>query len=241
LRYAKSAFNVWIDHTGNEKYITIDLHTEANGLDLKYTLDGSDPTMESNSYSEPFDLKKTSLVKAAAFRNGKREGKVTQKKFYINKAAGAKVVYKTPFLKNKDEREDQTLVDHNYGINWSVDRNWQRFKKPEVEFDLVFENEMEIESVRMNFMQMAILGVYMPEEITILGSKDGNTFISLEGESLKESSMIQGRYIHQSKINIPRGKYKSLKVKLNAVNPIFPGHHKEGALSKIYLDEVIVE
>lgn len=241
IRYAKSAFNVWIDHTGNEKSITINLHTEANGLDLKYTLDGSEPTMESNSYTEPFDLNKSTVVKATSFRNGKQEGKVTQKAFYINKAANAEVIYHTLYLGYKKALGDKVLVDHNFGINWSIDKNWQKFKTPEVEFDLVFEKEIDASSVRMNFMQMAILGVYMPEEVSILGSKDGKNYKPLATESLREPSMVQGRYIQRPKIDFPKGKFKSLKVKLKAVNPIYPGHHKDGALSKIYLDEVVVE
>ena len=152
----------------------------------------------------------------------------------------AEVVYHTPYLKNKEEGEAKTLVDHNYGINWSIDKNWQRFKAPEVAFDLVFENEIEAESVRMNFMQMAILGVYMPSEISILGSEDGKTFTNLAHQSLQEPSMQQGRYIHRSKIDFSKTKLKAIMVKLKAVNPIYPEHHLEGALSKIYIDEVVV-
>jgi hexosaminidase len=43
FRYAVSAFSPWIHHVGNGIEIEISLTTEANGLDVRYTLDGSVP------------------------------------------------------------------------------------------------------------------------------------------------------------------------------------------------------
>jgi hypothetical protein len=40
------------------------------GVDIRYTLDGSDPTLNSPLYSKPLLLKQTTTVKARAFRKG---------------------------------------------------------------------------------------------------------------------------------------------------------------------------
>lgn len=241
IRYANSAFNVWIGHKGNEDKINIDLHTEANGLDIKYTLNGTDPTMESSRYTAPFTLNQTADLKTAAYRNGVMQGKITSQTFYIHKAKNPKVVYHTAYLKNKNGGGDAALVDYNYGSNWTIDSLWQGFQSPNVEFDLVFEEAIEVKSVRMNFLQVAISGIYMPEEITILGAEDANTFKELGNLSLKEPAMVQGRYIQRTKIDLPKIKVKTLKIQLKSVNPIYPGHHRQGEQSKLYLDEVVVE
>ncbi len=241
IRYAKSAFNIWIDHSGNEENITIDLHMEANGLDIKYTLDGTDPTLDSETYTQAFDLNKTTLVKAASFNKDRMVGEVSEKKFYIHKAKKAKVQYHTPYLKNKNGGGDLALIDYNYGINWSIDSIWQAFKAPEVEFDLYFDELTEVQSVRMNFLQIAISGIYMPEEISVLGSKDGENFQELTKHSLTEYSKVQGRYIQRPEINFPKSNIKVLKIKMKTVSSIYPGHHLEGQQSKLYIDEVIVE
>ena len=42
------------------------------GAEVRYTLDGSEPTPESKLYSRPFLLKDTAVVRSAAYRNGER-------------------------------------------------------------------------------------------------------------------------------------------------------------------------
>lgn len=241
IKYANSAFNVWIEHFSTDaKSIQINLHMEANGHQIKYTLDGSDPTMESTNYEGPFDLDKTSLVKAAAFRNGQMTGKVTQKQFFIHKAKGAKVIYHTPIHKNRNKEGKTALTDLKYGSNWTIDSLWQAFKSPEIELDVVLEASQEVSGIQMNFLQVAISGYYMPQHIEVLGSKDGKRFSPLGELSLLEASKVQGRYIQRPKIEFPATEVKALKIKAKTVNPIYKGHHLEGAQSTVFLDEIIV-
>jgi hypothetical protein len=47
---------------------TIDVELKAAGNDVRYTLDGSEPTVESFLYSEPLRINETTILRAAAFR-----------------------------------------------------------------------------------------------------------------------------------------------------------------------------
>lgn len=239
VRYAKSAFNVWINHKGMDKSILIDMNIEANGLDIRYTLDGSDPDLNSKIYNEPFPLEKTALIKAAAFRNQQIQGDITQKQFHVHSAAKTNITYHTSFLKNKNGGGTTALTDLNYGSNWVVDSLWQGFRSSEVELDVIFNEVKQLESVQMNFLQVAISGIYMPKEISILGTKDGNTFSPLATSALEEA-LIQGRYIHREKMKFEKQSLKGIKVILQAVNPIPETHHRSNELSNIYMDEIII-
>ena len=238
--YAKSAFNVWIGHKGNGEKITIDLHTEANGLDITYTLDGTDPMVNSTKYTDPFILNKNATVKAAAFRGGKMVGKITEKEFFVHKGKSAKVVYRTSFLKDKNAGGGMALVDLNYGSNWTVDSLWQGFHAPLIDMEVELDSVVAVSQLRMNFLQVAISGIYMPEIIEVFGSLDGKTFQVLTHKSLMENAKVQGRYIQRVKLDFPKTNLKYLKIKLKSVNPIYEGHHRQGELSKLYMDEIIV-
>lgn len=240
IMYANSTFNVWIGHKGNGNTILIDLHTEANGLEIKYTLDGSEPDTNSLNYTEPFILNKNAVIKSAAFKNGKMVGKITEKEFFIHKAKKAKVNYKTAFLKNKNGGGETALTDLNYASNWTVDSLWQAFRSPEIELEVVLDKKEKIKEVRMNFLQVAISGIYMPENIELFGSVDGNKYEKISEQNLIEFAKVQGRYVQRVKMNFEKTELKYLKIKMKSVNPIYEGHHRAGALSKVYLDEVIV-
>lgn len=57
--------------------------SQADGLEIRYTLDGSEPTAESTLYTAPFTISEETTVKAVAVKNGNLSA-VNSKKLYPN-------------------------------------------------------------------------------------------------------------------------------------------------------------
>lgn len=78
LNYAMSAYNVWqttrYDSITNKAEISF--KTNSYRPEIRYTLDGNEPTASSKLYTAPFSVKAPVLIKSAAFKNGKMLGKV---------------------------------------------------------------------------------------------------------------------------------------------------------------------
>lgn len=80
--------------------VNINTHADENGplmvlletfypnAEIRYTTDGSEPTYGSTLYEQPFVLEGNIDLKAAAFKDGKMLGKVTNKPLYGNLLAG---------------------------------------------------------------------------------------------------------------------------------------------------------
>lgn len=85
INYAKSVYNVWCEAKMDSISATakISLKTYGYKTEIRYTLDGTEPTVSSKKYIEPFDIKLPQNIKAAAFKNGKRIGKVNMRTFAI--------------------------------------------------------------------------------------------------------------------------------------------------------------
>lgn len=81
INYSKSAYNVLIDVKTNpgEKNATVSLRTGSYDPHIYYTLDGSEPTLESLRYTIPFKIKGTTVIKSATFRDGERISKVSSR------------------------------------------------------------------------------------------------------------------------------------------------------------------
>jgi hexosaminidase len=58
----------------SEKTVKVTLDTEKTSVEIRYTLDGTEPCENSTLYTEPFILTKKTVVKAALFRDGKLVG-----------------------------------------------------------------------------------------------------------------------------------------------------------------------
>lgn len=63
------------------KTLTATLGTTVQGAQIRYTLDGRNPTANSSVYSEPLELDKTSLLKGAVFRGKEQAGSLMTAEF----------------------------------------------------------------------------------------------------------------------------------------------------------------
>ena len=75
VNYSKNLYNVFITITKGDIYSKVaTIRTDMPGVDIYYTLDGSEPSNTSNLYTKPFVINKSEVVKARAFLNGEPIG-----------------------------------------------------------------------------------------------------------------------------------------------------------------------
>ena len=87
INYSKSAYDVWIesriDSSANKA--TVKLRTNSVGHDIRYTTDGTEPTIQSAKYVDPFTFPLPTTVKSASFRNGKKISIVSARSVFIGR------------------------------------------------------------------------------------------------------------------------------------------------------------
>jgi len=82
LEYCKAFYNPFIElHKDGpyDKIVTISV--DAPGAEIRYTVDGTEPSLSSTLYELPFVLTPQQVVKASAFRDGKQVGKTMFKTY----------------------------------------------------------------------------------------------------------------------------------------------------------------
>ena len=90
-KIAKDVLNagnyVYIKTTDNRQQTTVSLKTIYNDRDIYYTTDGSDPDMNSNIYTGPFEIERSCVVKAVCFEDN-REKIINEKYILYHKGMG---------------------------------------------------------------------------------------------------------------------------------------------------------
>ena len=80
--YCKAFFNPMIVFHKDTKYnMVVTMTVDAPDAEIRYTLDGSAPTKDSQKYEIPFSINGSQIVSAQAFRDGKPIGEVRSKRF----------------------------------------------------------------------------------------------------------------------------------------------------------------
>lgn len=78
INYAKSAYNVWqtTNYDSASNTAVISFKTNSFKPEIRYTLDGNEPTATSKLYTGPFKVTAPVLIKSATFKNGKILSKI---------------------------------------------------------------------------------------------------------------------------------------------------------------------
>lgn len=216
--------------------LLVELKTANPELEIRYTLDGSEPTVSSLLYSAPFEYQKGNEVKAIPVKNGIVLGEVSQAEFVVHKAIGKKI---TLLSKASDkyaaELQENTLVN---GVEFTLsyaDGQWLGFEGEDCELVIDLEEKQKITSVSMHFHNKVNDWVHHPLEVIVYGSKDGETFTEIG----KVNKRKTGRAILA--FNIPVDA-KVQYVKVVAKNQIIPeGFNGAGSPAWIFVDEIVIE
>jgi len=176
INYYRPSYNIKFDVAFNaEKYSNlITLQTEQVNPDIRYTIDGSDPTANSTRYTQPIDLAIVSTIKAAIFLDSTRVGAIQSIEVDVHKGIGKTVIYQTQWDGYPAQKELTLTNGKKGGLSYG-DGEWQGFTK-DIDLTVDFERREEIKSVAMNFMQVPGPGVYFPGEFVVSVSDNGKTF-----------------------------------------------------------------
>ncbi len=80
--YCKAFYDPYIDLRKDTEYSKVAvISVDAPDAEIRYTLDGSEPTAQSALYTIPFAINRQQTIKAAAFRDGKKIGTTKYKNF----------------------------------------------------------------------------------------------------------------------------------------------------------------
>lgn len=232
VRYAVSAFSPWIDHQGNGENIEVTLKTEVNDLKIYYTLDGSEPNVNSTLYEKPFRTDKSVQLRTRAFKDTVAVGYLSALDFPIHLGANKKAV-------DQNGKPLPKMTELSYGRLTSADKAWHRFKN-DVEVTLTFEEATSVKEVSFNSLRYTILGIYPPKKVEVWGSADGKEFNLLGEIEQVEMSLEHGRNKVKNSISFSPTAVKKIKVKAFSHRPLGEGHHRAGENSVIAVDEIVV-
>lgn len=166
--------DVAVDFDGNLHRNRISISSEQYTSDIHYTIDGTEPTIHSPVYREPFELSVPATVKAAYFLDSVRMGRTATAQADIHKAIGKRVIYNKTWH-DYPAQEETTLTNGQKGGLSYHDGQWQGFLD-DLDVTIDFERREAIRSLDIRFMQLIGPGIFMPGQVRVLLSDNGKHF-----------------------------------------------------------------
>jgi hexosaminidase len=239
VKYSLGSFMVDITTQQDKNRNLVVLSSETKGMEIRFTIDGSDPVLTSGIYIEPFELTKTGLVKAALFKNGKIAGSVNQREISVNKASGKPVTIIKPYSFKYPGTGDQAMTDGLTGTN-SYKSGWQGYEGSDMEFTVDLLQPTVISSVKLNFVKNPADWVLFPVEVQFSYSTDGKKWQKIETTRFDAGSP-SGREIKTASVSLKPTEVRFIKVVAISPKVLPEWHEYKGQPCWIFADELIVE
>lgn len=170
----------------------------ANGGEIRYTLDGSEPTQQSPRYSEPIFIKNTTLVKAKSFWKNGSQSLTTQ-------YSCTKVTLTDPV---PIETVKPGLIVHYYEGEWDVLPDFSAlapvFSKTADEINLKLSPRQQDFALRFEgFIRIAADGIY-----TFFTNSDDGTKLFVSDQLIVSNDGLHGTREESGKIALKAGLHK---------------------------------
>ena len=232
INYANHLYEIEGELVSNENEIAYQMQTSSNGKTIRFTIDGSEPSLNSEIYTNAVPITKSAAIKARVFDLENALGKTFSQDINLHKSVGKKITINKAPHKSYPGSGASGLIngisgsDSRYG-----DKEWLGFWGEDLEITIDLGQETAINSIETRFHNGQGQWIYAPKSVQI---RFDNHDVKAETEipvseklvvDFKIETEITTRYIH-------------LKIKNYGIIP--DGKQGAGHKAWTFIDELII-
>ena len=224
--------------TGNGVSVVLEAQGETP---IRYTLDGSEPTVDSPLYTEPVKITESCTLKARSERGGQMSGRTFEKSFTAHKAMGRPVRLVTTTHPNYTFNCPDLLTDGLVGegpYNSGDFAGW--YNQP---FEVVVEMDgAEYSEVTLSTIVFKYDWIMNPTSFTVLTSEDGENFTEVAHVDIEcVGQMDDANGCQDYTLTFIQTSAKYLKVIAGCCTSLPEWHPGAGHPAFLFVDEVLVK
>ena len=241
LHHSNGNFTVQIKPVPQGGKLMVSLSTEAYRGEIRYTLDGSEPTVSSNKYEGPFPVSASGELKAVTVLDGEVMGtRAARQSFSFHLGTGATVKYREPNSGSYPASGPMALADGIRGVH-GVGSYWHGFPGRDLEATLDMGSTKEIKRIALGCMQRYNDWIFMPASVRFEISDNGTDFTEIGLVQNPVSQEDRNSVIKDFEAKFAARKARYVRVTAKAIPGIPKGHPGEGKPAWIFADEIVIE
>lgn len=239
--YAKHLYNVAIDIDSDNKWHEIVVHmSTAGNAEIRYTLDGSEPTAASTLYTGPLHLQQAAKIRAIALRDGK-VSRVSAKDIVFNKATACHVDLLQEPHKNYTYGGGAMLTDGQTGDSGFNTGRWLGFSGTDLEAVIDLRKPTEISRLGFNTCVDMPCWVFDAREVVVSTSLDGTSYNEVAKQQLPAMNKGDESKVYKHSIDFDITKARYVKVRIASEHCIPEWHPEKGKEGYLFVDEISIE
>ena len=230
------AFSTAFDKS--KKDFTITLVPTQAGTRIRYTLDGSQPTVSSPICNGAIVVTSTSELIASSEMKGRIVGTPVDLAFTISKALNSKVVLNSSVSPRYPGGGPESLVDGVRGTLDFHDGMWQGYQGNDIDATVDLGGEIELSQAGAGFYQAIDSWIFMPDSVEFFVSTDGAKFDYVgAAENVipqNEPDPVKKDFV----VTFEKRKARYIKMIARNIGVCPPWHVGAGGKAWLFIDEI---
>nr|WP_315033660.1 family 20 glycosylhydrolase [uncultured Chryseobacterium sp.] len=234
VNYAKSIYNISGKVVPAHDGITYELSTSQDSKGIRYTLDGTDPTINSKKYEGSISVPQSMTVKSAYFENGQLKSSISSQQFTISKTTGKKISLENQPSENYSFGGASTLVDGIIGNSRQLGKTWLGFNGKDVVATIDFGQKTDFSNVYFNTLENKGSWIHLAKSAKIFTSDDNKNFKMIKEIGKEEIQNAKGKI----QLNIGKQNSRYFKIIIENAGVIPPGNPGADSKAWLFVDEI---
>ena len=210
------------------------------GIGLRFTLDGTAPTLASALYESPLEIAAPVRLRVLASRAGTVLAELPPVQLWPHAATGAAIALATPAHPAYPGSGPRALTDGVLGSADYRDGTWQGFERGDLDATLDLGRPRPLDSVRVAFLQDWNSWIFLPRTVRFSASADGRVFADVAMLTTPEPLTPAGPLRRSYGAALGGATVRYLRVRARNVSTCPPGHPGAGGGAFLMADEVVV-
>jgi len=242
VNYCKGSFRAEVNTVFDPKTGKVNavISSEQSGVPIYYTVNGTDPSVKSILYTEPFEIKGNTVIKAGLFPDGKLAEKITERSFLFHLGVGKKIEIRSPWSQRYPAAGQTALIDGLRGSTDHRDGLWQGYLGNDMDVVIDFGKEVPVTSVMVTMLQNQRSWIFLPKYVEYSLSSDGKKWHSVNQVVNTVSPKEEQVFIQPFTQAFPSTPARFLRVTAKNYGVCPAWHEGAGQPSWIFVDEIVV-
>ena len=236
INYSKAIFEITssVEPNPNGKGLWATLKSAQDQKGIRYTLDGSQPTWNSSSYTGPISVSESLTLKAAYFEKEVQKGNPIELPLSLNKATAKKIVLLNNPHDNYKSGGSFALINGIKGNQQKFGRDWLGFSGKDANATIDLGTPNAISNVTIGVLSNEASWIYYPSQIEVFLSQDGQSFNSVGKAFIDQIEAQKGNV----QIEFPATTALYIKVVATNIGLIKDGNPGAGSPAWLFVDEI---
>ena len=233
--FACSMYNIQHTVTPVNGKLQVKLECERPDVEIRYTMDGKEPTDRSLLYKSPLMVTGTQTIKCTTYRAGRQMGKTLTLPLVWNKATAKPVLGNT--------QAGKILVNGIRGSLRQSDFEWHSWESSDsVAFTIDLQKKESLRSVSVGCITNYGMAAHKPADIEVWVSNDNRDYRKVSGKQFTDGEIFrEGTFKEDVVLDLNKEIGRYVRIIAKGVGECPATHVRPGQEARIYFDEVMIE